>query len=135
MMTQEGRVVYDRKKNVIRPSDIARIMDSYSDGLNGREFGEFVHNILDITLERQPRKTGWKLGFWLMLINLAGLPADPEIREQSEEKIEAADKKLKEMNKLITSYVFKLFKKIYPENPDDYLEKGIGDIHLGPGQV
>lgn len=87
-MTQKGRVVYDRKKNVMRPRDIARILDSYSEGLTGREFGEFVQGVLAIALDRQPRKLGWKLGFWLMLVHLAGIPEDASIRDMSEEKMQ-----------------------------------------------
>lgn len=86
MTTQKGRVVYDRKKNVLRPRDIARILDSYSDNLNGREFAEVVASILKITLDRTPRRIGFKLGFWLMLINLAGIPEDEAMREEGESK-------------------------------------------------
>ena len=30
-MTEKGRVVYDRKKDLFKPKDIARVLDAYSE--------------------------------------------------------------------------------------------------------
>lgn len=55
MITQKGRVVYDRKKNFFRPSDLARILDSYTEGATGTQFGEFVWSVVTKAIQRQPR--------------------------------------------------------------------------------
>jgi len=52
---------------------------------------------------------------------------DDWVIEQSQERIEAADRKIKDMNKMVTAYVFDLFKKIYPDNPNDYWDKGVAN--------
>lgn len=52
MKTELGRVVYDRAKNVMKPADIVRIIDSYSPGTSGREFGKFLLEIVKKVLAR-----------------------------------------------------------------------------------
>lgn len=69
MMTQKGRVVYDRKKNVFLPRQIARILESYSTNLTGPAFGEFILNILELTMKRKPKPREWQWGFWRFLLN------------------------------------------------------------------
>lgn len=69
MMTQLGRVVYDRKKNVMRPRDLARIIDSYSRNLTGSQFGEFCLNILELTMNRRERTDEYRINFWRYLLN------------------------------------------------------------------
>lgn len=64
MITQKGRVIYDRKKNYFKPKEISRILDSYSQGATGHDFGEFVWEVLDIMMKRQPRPKGFKIDFW-----------------------------------------------------------------------
>lgn len=47
--------------------------------------------------------------------------------EQSDEKIEIADKKLKYLNMNVQSYIFKVFKEQYGEQKDAYWHKGVTD--------
>ncbi|MBA7706201.1 hypothetical protein ES703_115050 [subsurface metagenome] len=64
MMTQKGRIVYDRKKDRFSPKDLARVIDSYSKGASGRQFGEFVARVLELVLVRQPRVKTFAPDFW-----------------------------------------------------------------------
>jgi DGQHR domain-containing protein len=51
-------------------------------------------------------------------------------QEQSSEKIEMADHKIKELNKMVQKYIFNTFKKLYGEENDAYFEKGILDKNI-----
>ena len=79
MMTQLGRVVYDRKKNIMRPRDIARILSSYSDGITGSEFGKFVLNILELTIKKESRTREFEINFWRYFLNAFNRAALEEI--------------------------------------------------------
>lgn len=87
-MTQKGRVVYDRKKNVFRPSEIARILDSYSAGMSGRDFGEFLWGVLKLAVDRRARPRGWERGVYWVLWFRSGIGTDPEEIEKDIEKMQ-----------------------------------------------
>jgi DGQHR domain-containing protein len=47
--------------------------------------------------------------------------------EQSEEKISSADKKIKDINIIVQSYIFKTFRNQYGDQKDIYWDKGVSD--------
>lgn len=47
--------------------------------------------------------------------------------ERSDEKIDTADRKLKDLNINVQSYIFRLFKRTYGEDKDAYWHKGVTD--------
>ena len=69
MMTQKGRVVYDRKKDRMLPRDIARILDSYSPGATGAQFAKFCRGVLELSLNRGPKGRQFQGEFWSYFIN------------------------------------------------------------------
>ncbi len=80
MITEKGRVVYDRKRNYFSPKDLARILDSYSVPGTGKKFGEFVWDLVDITLKRQQRSKLFVDDFWMSFWDhmVTKLTFDPE---------------------------------------------------------
>lgn len=64
MITHRGRVVYERKKNFFKPKDIARILDTYSERTTGNLFGEFLWNVVQLTLDRRRRESKFIQDFW-----------------------------------------------------------------------
>ncbi len=50
--------------------------------------------------------------------------------EQSEEKVASADKRIKELNVRVQSYIFEVFKKVYGEEKNAYWEKGVQDKNI-----
>lgn len=79
MMTQSGRVVYDRKKNPFKPRDVARIIDSYSVGYSAAQFAEFCLSLLELTIDRRPRLDDYKITFWRYFLNSFNRAALEEI--------------------------------------------------------
>lgn len=69
MMTQAGRVVYDRKKNVMRPRDLARILSTYAKNISGSEYSEFILKLLKLIMHRLMPAREWELAFWRYLLN------------------------------------------------------------------
>ena len=68
-MTQKGRVVYDRKKDLFKPKDIARILSSYTQGATGAQFAKFCRSVLELSLKRAPESPDFISQFWSYFIN------------------------------------------------------------------
>lgn len=69
MMTQKGRVVYDRKKDLFLPKDIARILAGYAETATGAQFGKFCRGVLELSLKRKPQSAHFQSEFWSYWIN------------------------------------------------------------------
>lgn len=52
---------------------------------------------------------------------------------QSKEKIETADRKLKELNVRVQAYIFKVFRRLYGEAKNAYWEKGVASTEIKTG--
>ncbi len=98
MITQRGRVVYDRKRNYFKPKDLARILNTYSYRTTGLLFGEFVWNVVQLTLGKEQR-TGkfiydfWG-SFWNHLVKKGVYDPESQIEELFGELVETVTKDL-----------------------------------------
>ena len=69
MNTQKGRVVYDRAKNTMTEKDLIRILDSFTPGSTGDQFGKFVYEALEKMTVLTPKMADWIGAFWSYFIN------------------------------------------------------------------